>query len=153
MIQKTKAAPRVTIRVMRVDDIDGVLAIDRKLRGPKRAITYSEPISDYIGGEVGISCVARIRADMAGLILGRLMNLYPQGTKGAWIEVLGVDPDYQGHGIGVKLVKAFETQCRKKGAQYINALTLPKDNVLKPFFESQGFIASKFIQLEKRVVS
>ncbi|MDZ4245974.1 MAG: GNAT family N-acetyltransferase, partial [Dehalococcoidia bacterium] len=85
------------------------------------------------------------------VIMGRLVNLFPHGTTGAWIEVLGIDPGWQGHGIGVKLMKAFETHCRKKGAHHINMLTLPHDDILKPFFESQGFTASRFIQLEKNI--
>lgn len=148
-----KAPAKVTIRVMSDEDIDGVLAIDRKLRGPKRAISFSDPISDYVGGQLGISYTAHAQDQVVGVIMGRSITLFPSGTKSAAIEVLGVDPDWQGQGIGVKLVKAFEEQCHKKGAAIINTWTMPQDIVLKSFFESLGFVASKFIQLEKKLGS
>ncbi|MBI4331329.1 MAG: GNAT family N-acetyltransferase [Chloroflexi bacterium] len=146
-----KTPTKVTIRLMREEDIDGVLAIDRKLRGPKRAISFSDPVTDYVGGQVGISYVARAQDQVVGVIMGRILTLFPSGAKGAAIEVLGVDPDWQGHGIGVKLVKAFEEQCRKKGAARMNVWVMPRDTALKPFFDGMGFEASKFVQLEKEL--
>lgn len=146
-----KTPLKITVRVMKDEDIDGVLAIDRKLRGPKRAISFSDPVTDYVGGQMAISCVARAQDAVIGVIMGRMISLFPSGTKGAAIEVLGVDPEWQGHGTGVKLVKAFEEQCHKKGAERINVWAMPQDKVLKRFFESMGYEASKFIQLEKKL--
>ncbi len=153
MAVKVKAAPKVTIRVMTDEDIEGVLAIDRKLRGAKRAISFADPTGDYVGGEVGVSCVASAKDEVVGVILGRLVTMPNEGIKVAWIQILGIDPDWQGQGIGTKLVKAFETQARKKGAERIHLLTMPSDRVLKPFFESVGYAAGKFIQLQKKLSS
>lgn len=153
MAVQVKAAPKVTIRVMTDEDIEGALAIDRKLRGAKRAISFADPINDYVGGEIGVSCVARAENQVVGVILGRLMTMPNEGIKVAWIQILGIDPDCQGQGIGTKLVKAFETRARKKGAERIHLLAMPSDKVLKPFFESVGYTAAKFIQLQKKLVS
>lgn len=153
MAVKSKAAPKVAIKLMTDEDIDGVLAIDRKLRGAKRAISFADPVDDYVGGEVGVSCVARSAEQVVGLILGRMVTMPNEGIKVAWIQILGIDPDWQGQGIGTKLVKAFETQAIKKGAERIHLLTMPSDKVLKPFFEAAGYSAGKFIQLQKRLVS
>ncbi len=145
-----KAQPKVTVRSMKPEDIEGALAIDRKLRGPKRAMSFSDPVTDYVGGQMSISCVARAGDQVVGVIMGRLLTLFPSNVKGAAIEVLGVDPEWQGNGIGVRLVKAFEEHCQKQGAQRINVWTMPQDNQLRSFFEALGFQASKFIQLEKK---
>jgi GNAT superfamily N-acetyltransferase len=151
MAAKARARPRVTVRAMKQEDIDGVLAIDRKLRGPKRAITFSNPRSDYIGGELGISCVACRGNQIVGFMMGRLGRRMPEGTLAAWIEIVGVDPDAQKGSIGKKLMEYFEGQCRKKGATHINMLTFPQDNLLKPYLEAMGFVPSAFIQLEKKL--
>ena len=153
MAVKVKAAPKVSIKLMTDEDIDGVLAIDRKLRGAKRAISFADPIDDYVGGEVGVSCVARAESRVVGVILGRLVTMPNEGIKVAWIQILGIDPDLQGQGIGTKLVKAFETQASKKGAERIHLLTMPSDKTLKPFFESVGYSAGKFIQLQKKLAA
>jgi hypothetical protein len=58
-------ADKVTIRETTEEDIDAILAIDKKIVGDDRAITYRDPIGFYLGGEFGMSFAAE--ADGMGI--------------------------------------------------------------------------------------
>ena len=50
----------VNIRSITEDDIEGVLAIDRKIAGRDRAVTYTTVPNNYVGGEMDVSVVATV---------------------------------------------------------------------------------------------
>jgi len=49
--------PEVNIRSITEDDIEGVLAIDRKIAGRGRAVAYTTVPNSYVGGEMDVSTV------------------------------------------------------------------------------------------------
>ena len=59
-------------RPMTVEDIDGILAIDHKINGQTRAITYRDPFSEMFGGQLDISFVAGAESQMIGFILAKV---------------------------------------------------------------------------------
>src|SRR5512145_923567 len=61
-------------------------------------------------------CIARCAIDESGKLLGWIGGI--EGYEGhAWeLHPLGVDPDFQGQGIGTKLVLDFEQQVLARGA-------------------------------------
>jgi len=69
---KVAVAKKVAIRSMKEDDLSGVLALDRKIFGRDRALTYSDPVQDYVGGEMAMSWVAEVQGKIAGFILRRI---------------------------------------------------------------------------------
>ena len=111
---------RVTIREMRPEDLEGVLEIERATKGDKRAVTYAPVPDSCIGGEVDSSVVAEAQDKIVGFVLGRVVNSPTQLRNVAWIELIGIHPDYQSQGIGKKMLEAWKERCRKKGIRKVS---------------------------------
>lgn len=136
-----KAAPiqKVVIRPMAEEDISGVLAVDRKIFGQDRALTYSDPVQDYTGGEVGLSWVAVVGGQIAGFVLCQLAEPRLGLPKVAWIGSIGVDPDCRHQGLAGELVKALMRHCRSIKLNEIHIMADRHDQVLEGFLGFMGF--------------
>lgn len=139
MSKAARPKEKVIIREMRPEDLEGVLEIERVTKGDKRAVTYAPVPDSCIGGEVGSSVVAEAQDKIVGFVLGRVVNSPTQLRNVAWIELVGVHPDYQRQGIGRKMLEAWKERCRKKGIKRVHIMLNWRDWKLLSFFESLGF--------------
>jgi len=127
------------IREMTEDDIEGVLSIDRKITGSRRAVTYASVPSSYVGGELDVSVVADADGQIVGFLLGRITDS-PYGLADTgWLELIGVDTTCQRERIGTKLVQAFTERCRQKGVRSVRIMISWHDWWLLSFLRSLGF--------------
>ena len=140
---------RVRIRPMEPEDIDSVLAIDRKITGVRRAITYTDLITGDLGGVLGLSFVAEVNGQVAGFILARRAYVGEPVTEVGLIQILGVDPDYWRQGIAAKLVNALLQTCRAKKLGAVRIMVNERDSQLRGLFEHLGFTRGKLIDYTK----
>ncbi len=140
---------RVRIRPMEPEDIDSVLAIDRKITGVRRAITYTDLITGDLGGVLGLSFVAEVNGQVAGFILARRAYVGEPATEVGLIQTLGVDPDYWRQGIAAKLVNALLQTCRAKKLGAVRIMVNERDSQLRGLFEHLGFTRGKLIDYTK----
>jgi ribosomal protein S18 acetylase RimI-like enzyme len=142
----------ITIRPMTEDDIEAVLAIDRQIAGPDRATTYDTLPSSYVGGELDLSVVAEAKGKVVGFLLGRVQHSPYEEATAFLLELIGVDPTYRRHGIGRRMVEAFEAQCRHKGGGCaIRAVVSWHDWWMLSFLRSQGFVRGDMAEFVKRI--
>jgi GNAT superfamily N-acetyltransferase len=139
----------VTVRPMEMDDIGQVMEIDRKAAGGRRALTYQNQVNAYLGGELGLSYVAEEGGKVVGFIFGRLLERRYGPYEGAWVEILGVEPDRKRQGVGRKLFEAFIAGCREKGVREVHAVASKNDQEVKPFLENIGFREGDLVHLHK----
>lgn len=151
MKQGQKRESRIVLRPMTEEDIQEVLAIDRAIWGGKRALTYADPVENYIAGDINLSSVAEVGGVVAGFILARLAEPSPYMPKIAWIELIGVLPEEHHRGIGGKLVEALVERCREKGVSRVHVMADRDDEVLKGFFASLGFKQGNLINYYRRI--
>lgn len=147
----TRGEGKIIIRHMEEEDIDNVLELDRGISGAKRVPTYADPVTSYIGGEVGISWVAEREGRIIGFILGRLSELGARVPQIGLIELVGVGTKWRHRGIARKLVDAFCEDCRQKGAKAVHIIVSPEDEELRLFFKAQAFRPRELIHLERRL--
>ncbi len=133
------AQQKVTIRPMAEDDISDVLAIDRELVGNRRVLTYADPVESYIGGTLSASWVAEVSDKVVGFALCRIVEPGLGTVGGAWIELIGVDPNGQHQGVGKALISQLLAHCREKNLQQVSIIANRHDDVLRDFFTSLGF--------------
>jgi ribosomal protein S18 acetylase RimI-like enzyme len=70
-------------------------------------------------------------------------------TEVCIIHAIFIHPDYQGRGIGSKLVEALLNHCQTEGIGTVRAL-IPKDNKeLQALFKRQGFKRSHIINFDR----
>jgi len=133
---------------MEPEDIDSVLAIDRKITGVRRAVTYTELITGDLGGVLGLSFVAEVDGEVRGFVLARRAYV-GEPTEVGLIQILGVDPDYQRQGIATKMVNALLDTCRSKKLNAVRIMVNERDSQLQGLFQHLGFRRGKLIDYTK----
>ena len=139
----------VNIRRMLRRDIDAVLALDRKIGGGRGLISYKDMATADIGGPLDLSFVAETDGKIIGILLTRLAYLMVPFAEVCIIQGIAVDPDYQRHGIGSKLVDRLLTHCHAEGINRIRALVAESNDDLRRFIQRHGFHRSAIINYDK----
>lgn len=139
MSKAARPKDNVKIREMGAEDLEGILEIERATKGDKRAATYAPVPDSCIGGEIGTSVVAEVKDKIVGFVLGRVVGSPNELRNVAWIELIGIHPDYQHGGIGRKMVEVWKERCRKKGIRKVHIMLNWRDWRMLSFFESLGF--------------
>lgn len=149
-MSNAKKEPKVTIRRMTRDDIHDVLSLNRIIRGPSRDVIKFEDItSANPGTPPDLSFVAEVEGKIVGFSINRSMFLMVPLTEVAVIHAIFVHPDYQGRGIGSKLIQALLNHCEMEGIPTVRAL-IPRDNKeLQTLFKSRGFKRSSIINFDR----
>ena len=143
------------IRVMKREDIDAIVDIDARILGERRPDYYERKCALALdqSNQIVISQVAQHEDQVIGFVMG---NVYvgefgiPEAT--ATLDTLGVHPDYQGQGIARELIKQFITNLKKAQVEYIYGLADWNDWDMLRFLEKSGFIPSKAVKLELKLV-
>ncbi len=139
---------KLRIRPMEHEDITDVLAIDRKITGVRRAVTYTDLITGDLGGLLDLSFVAEVRGEVVGFIVARHTYVAAIGEDGM-IHVLGVDPDYWRQGIATKLVNALLERCQSKGLKTVRTMLNEHDSQLQGFFKRLDFRCGQLVDFTK----
>jgi ribosomal protein S18 acetylase RimI-like enzyme len=130
---------KVNVREMREEDLEGILAVDKKVIGDKRALSFNAPPFSFVGGEIDMSVVAELRGQVVGFLLGHKADSTFGAADTAWIKLIGIDPKYQRQGIGSELLEAFLKRCRLKGIDSMRIMVSWQDWWLLSFLRSTGF--------------
>ncbi len=145
---------KLMVRVMKEGDIQAIINIDAKVTGIKRAEYYERKVASMLDNKGSIA--TSLVADNDGLVIGFIMgNIYtgefgiPQTT--ASLDTIGIDPDYANQGTGALLLEEFIRHVKVAGVKDIQTL-VDWDNIrLLRFFNKNGFIPSRTLNLEKRI--
>ena len=154
----------VKIRPMVETDLPRVNEIDRMLFGDERVPTWPFSFEAYWSVyRPKLSLVAEMSNRVVGFVVG---NIVPEEQSQSvlslrhspdrpthhrrvgWIDMIGIDPESQGGGIGRKLVDAFYEQCRQSDAA-VKGIARENDERLKKFLASVGFKSSGLVVYEK----
>ncbi len=141
----------VKIRPMEPEDISGILAVDRKISGVQRALTYRDLVREALGGQIDMSFVAEIDDQFAGFVMAYLTYVREQVSEACVIQIFGVDPKYQRQGIATKLVQALLEKCRSRKIKLIRTMIDERDSELQGFFQRLGFDRGRTIDYSKMV--
>ncbi|MDO8636982.1 MAG: GNAT family N-acetyltransferase [Dehalococcoidia bacterium] len=144
-------AKKVVIRSMKEEDLSDVLAVDRKIFGRDRALTYSDPVQDYVGGEMGMSWVAEVQGKIAGFILCQLAEPRPGMPHVAWIGSIGVDPDFRHKGIAGELTKSLMKQCQSLKLKEIHIMADRHDEILEGFLSFMNFRPAELVHYVRNI--
>ncbi|MCB2191006.1 MAG: GNAT family N-acetyltransferase [Deltaproteobacteria bacterium] len=142
----------IKIRLMRADDFDAVVEVDRKIMRDARPDYYELKFDKLFKSKdyVPASLVAE-SADSAvvGFVMGELyLGEYGMLQESATLDTIGVDPDFQHQGIGERLMQEFVEHMRSLGVEKIHTLVHWNDSNLIRFFSANSFSPSKTINLE-----
>ena len=149
----------VNIRLLSLEDLDDILRIEEKIENERRLkdkgrMQYLKETARYhleqadplfnLGAEIDGRLVGFVFAETRLWEFGR-------GEKTGWIKVLGIDPQYQGRGIGRKLGETLISHFQRKGIQKARTLVDWYEGDLISYFKSLGFDILNMIPLEKEL--
>jgi ribosomal protein S18 acetylase RimI-like enzyme len=142
----------VTIRRMTEADLPRVKGIDSLMTGEERAASWPvEAEKLWAVYRPLLSFVAECDGKVVGFILGDIRGV-DYGTSASsmsgWIDMVGVDVNYQRHVIGRKLVEAFYQECQRKQVM-ARVLIREDDQRLKKLWGAAGFKRGKLIDFER----
>jgi len=145
-------AEDVEIRVMRESDLAPVTDIDYKVFGQRRPDYYERKIAEVLDEESGrlvTSLVAEVEGKVAGFIMGSVyLGEFGIPESIAYIDTIGVDPEFQRQGVAGYLLDEFKTTVGKAGVKKVHTLVNWADTDLLGFFADEGFVAANTLNLK-----
>jgi ribosomal protein S18 acetylase RimI-like enzyme len=142
------------VRVMRPDDLEAVVEIDTQVFGRRRPEYYERKMALVLDGvqQLVTSLVIEVGGQVAGFIMGQVyLGEFGVPETTATVDTIGVDPAYQGRGVGSTLFEEYASHLRKIGVQSITTRVNWNDWGLLRFFEKVGFAPAKTVNLELRL--
>ncbi len=135
----------VSIREMELDDLPSVFALGERLftagRSPTLYRTWDEyELVEIFASEGEFCLVAESEEDrLIGFALGTLMEKYGTAWTYGWLLWLGVDPDFNGRGVGSRLANRLTDIFIENGARIMLVDTDANNEPALRFFRNQGF--------------
>lgn len=141
----------VTIRLLKAEDIDSLVALDCKITGVRRHEYYRDRVAAAAkhDAQLNSSLVALAEGRIVGFLMGTLFFGecgIPESS--AFVDTLGVDPEYQDRGVGGALFEQFRANMRAAQVESIYTFVDWKEFGLLKFFGRMGFEPSRRISLE-----
>ncbi len=140
------------VRTMHKDDADAILEIDKKITGTKRKGFWLSRVAYGIARDPGASLVAEIDEKVVGFILCDLRGGGFAPTENGWIEILGIDPDYQRRGIGKLLCEEALKHFKEKGVGRVRVSFSWASSDVAALLKSLDFHRAECITLEKDLI-
>ncbi len=147
----------IVIRPLTLQDLPTLLCLessieeDRGLAGQKRLLYLEEMARQRIAqGQPCLGAFLNVR--LVGFALGEIrLWEFASGEKTGWIEVLGVDPEFWGLGIGRRLGEALMAEFTKRGVTRVRTLVDWFEGDLLSYFKALGFEVLHVIPLGKNL--
>src|SRR5262245_24860267 len=135
-----ETATEAAIRPVEELDIEEIAAIDEKIGGRYRPDVWEKRVFYYLRRDPEGSFVATARGRVVGFMLGEVRSgEFGLEEPTGWVEVLGVDPGFQGRAVGRQLAAAMLEHFRAQGAHRVRTLVDEHMPQIEKFFRSLGF--------------
>jgi len=136
----TTETTQVKIRAIDELDIGDVVRIAEKTRGSFQPELWEDRIVYYLRRDPEGSLVAEVDGRVAGFMLGDVRSgEFGLEEPAGWIEVIGVDPDCAGRGVGRALAEAMLGIYRARGVRAVRTMVDASMPDIESFFRRLGF--------------
>jgi GNAT superfamily N-acetyltransferase len=141
----------VSLRPLRMKDLDAVAAIDYELLGKQRREHWESKLE-----RSETSGVPSLAAEKDGKVIGFILGSASGWEYGipenvGWIDTIGVTKVWQGKGVSQLLFKEIYSMFKKVGVDTIYVFVDWKKWDLLKFFEKMGFTRGGMINLELKL--
>jgi ribosomal protein S18 acetylase RimI-like enzyme len=130
----------ITIRSLSELDLDDIVRIVEKTRNAYQPDLWEDRVTYYLRRDPEGSVVAEAGGRVVGFMLGDLRaGEFGIEEPCGWIEVLGVDPDHAGRGVGRALAAAMLERYRERGVRRVRTMVDAAMPEVERFFVHAGF--------------
>lgn len=142
------AKGEVTVRKMVRADVDSIAELDKKIGKGKSQITYKDMVALDPGGPLDFSFVAELDRSIVGFVLAHLMYMGMPFHELCVLNAIDVQDDFQGKGVGRRLIDEVLEKCRSEGINTVRAIFPEKDEKLRKMVENLGFHRSPIVNYD-----
>lgn len=146
---KIKKDATLIIGPIQAEDISTVLNIDHKINGRQSSLTYDDLITGSLNDKLNLNIIAEVEGKGVGFLIAHQAYEGEPVKEAGLIQVIGIDPDHWGQGIGSMLVKALEENCKSKGIKQVRVMVKYEGGQLQKFFKIIGYHAGQLIDYNK----
>lgn len=146
----THETNQISIRNLRPTDLESVVRIDAKSVGRRRDEYFKLKLEMAVN-ETGleISLAAEIDEMFVGFLIARVFyGEFGIAEPAAVLEVLGVNPDFRGTGVGQALLSQLSTNLLGLGVKKISTEVSWDDQKLMSFLQHEGFMPAPRLCLD-----
>lgn len=130
----------VRVRELEDTDLGDIVTLDEKIGGRYRPDVWEDRLNYYTRRDPEGCFVAEADGQVVGFMLGEMRGgEFGLEEPTGWIEVLGVDPERQGSGVGRRLADAMLEHFRDSGAVEVRTLVDEDMGGIADFFAALGF--------------
>lgn len=147
--RRKKRVQNINIRPLTVRDIDKIMKIDEKIMGKPHESFWESKVAAYLEREPGACIAAEVSGTLVGFILGDIRGWEFALPLSGWIEVIGVDKEFQGKGVGKALINALIEYFRQNNIKHIQTMISWDDGDIIDYLRSMGFERGGYINLVK----
>ncbi len=131
----------ISVRRLLPDDLDRVTRLDAKVTGRSRSEYFKLKLAQNLA-ETGIK--VSLAAEQDSLFVGFLLARVYYGEFGlmeptAVLDTIGVNPDFQGQGVGQALLRQLTMDLRGLGVEHLQTEVGWDNQGLLTFFQKEGF--------------
>jgi len=143
----------IAIRPMEERDIPRAVEIESAILGAKKSTTLRGSLTAYLAkGERNACVVAEAEGKVVGFLVGDIRAWdFGEDQEIGWIRIVGIDPAFQGDGVGKALGDALMRYFETRGITTVRTTVEWDSGDLIAYFRTLGFERSGFIGLEKHL--
>lgn len=140
----------LTIRPVRRQDLDAVIAIDSQVTGLEKRDYWRSVFRRYgDAARPGAQfLVAETDGEVVGFVIGEVRDWEFGAAPCGWVFAIDVRPDARLTGIGSRLLQSICAVFRRAGVRKVRTMLASDNTLILSFFRSQGMMAGRFIPLE-----
>lgn len=138
------------VRPLKPSDLAAVSRIERRITGSRRTSSLVRNLRKYLAtGDPGSCLAAEVEGRVVGFVVGEIRPWeFGEDREVGWIRVVGVDPDYQGKGVGRALGERLLRYFRTKGVRRTRTVVEWDAGDVIAYFRTLGFERGDGITLE-----
>jgi len=131
----------VSVRGLKPEDFDAVVAIDAKNVGRRREEFFKVKLEENLhAAGLRVSLAAELDGLFVGFLLVRVFyGEFGRTEPAAVLETLAVHPDFQGQGVGTALLDQLKKNLRGLQVGSLQTEVAWEDQRLMAFFQHEGF--------------
>ncbi len=137
----------MNLRPMTPDDFNEVRRIQAHVTRQEVPESWMDMLAKHVDDDYRMGFVAEEDGSLLGFIVGEMKIGGFDTELSGWLELVGVEPEHMGSGIGAALAELFFAELRKHGVNDIFTSVRWDRGDMLAFFKKVGFDQSVFINL------
>ncbi|HEX4955906.1 MAG TPA: GNAT family N-acetyltransferase, partial [Thermoanaerobaculia bacterium] len=132
--------------------IGDIVRIAERTRRAYQPDLWEDRVTYYLRRDPESSVVAECDGRVVGFMLGDVRaGEFGIEEPSGWIEVIGVDPDMGGRGVGRALGEAMLARFRERGVKRVRTMVDASMPEVESYFAALGFAADSLRSFVKRL--